>query len=306
MRVIVVGLGVQGHKRRKFAGSDVVAAVDPVHPQADYKSAADVPLRSYDAAVVCVPDEPKAELLRYFLSNGKHVLVEKPLWTQTDQEIADIERIARVGNAVCYTAYNHRFEPHFVRMRELLASQVLGEIYSCRMFYGNGTARLVRDSAWRDCGTGVLLDLGSHLLDTCRFWFGEVTDSFEIASIDRFEIRAPDHAVMISKSSRPRFNLEMTLLMWRNHFTCDILAENGSAHISSLCKWGPSRFIRRKRVLPSGRPSEEVIVEPEGDPTWEREYAYFCTLCESNAPTDLANDRWLYRTLQRLAADTVR
>jgi predicted dehydrogenase len=174
------------------------------------------------------------------------------------------------------------------------------------MFYGNGTARLVRDSAWRDCGTGVLLDLGSHLLDTCRFWFGEVTDSFEIASIDRFENRAPDHAVMISKSSRPRFNLEMTLLMWRNHFTCDILAENGSAHISSLCKWGPSRFIRRKRVLPSGRPSEEVIVEPEGDPTWEREYAYFCTLCESNAPTDLANDRWLYRTLQRLAADTVR
>ncbi len=34
----------------------------------------------------------------------------------------------------------------------------------------------------------------------------------------------------------------MTLLMWRNHFTCDILAENGSAHIESLCKWGPSTF----------------------------------------------------------------
>ena len=27
--------------------------------------------------------------------------------------------------------------------------------------------------------------------------------------------------------------------MWRNHFTCDVLAENGSAHIESLCKWGP-------------------------------------------------------------------
>ena len=34
------------------------------------------------------------------------------------------------------------------------------------MFYGNGTARLVRDSAWRDQGAGVLPDLGSHLLDT--------------------------------------------------------------------------------------------------------------------------------------------
>ena len=46
---------------------------------------------------------------------------------------------------------------------------VLGGIYRCRMFYGNGTARLVRDSAWRDDGAGVLPDLGSHLLDTARF-----------------------------------------------------------------------------------------------------------------------------------------
>ena len=42
------------------------------------------------------------------------------------------------------------------------------------MFYGNGTARLVRESAWRDAGAGVLPDLGSHLLDTARFWFGDL------------------------------------------------------------------------------------------------------------------------------------
>ena len=29
-RVIVVGLGVQGHKRRQFAGQDFIAAVDPI------------------------------------------------------------------------------------------------------------------------------------------------------------------------------------------------------------------------------------------------------------------------------------
>jgi predicted dehydrogenase len=303
MRVIVVGLGVQGMKRRKVAGADFVAAVDPVNPEANFKSAEDVPLASYDAALVCVPDEPKAKLLRFFLANGKHVLVEKPLWAESDDAILEIERIARAGNAFCYTAYNHRFEPHFARIRDLVASGELGEIYSCRMFYGNGTARLVRDSAWRDCGPGVLLDLGSHLLDTSRFWFGDLTDSFDVASVDRFENRAPDHAVVVSENSWPRLNLEMTLLMWRNHFTCDILAENGSAHISSLCKWGPSTFVRRWRVLPSGRPPEEVIVVPEGDPTWEREYAHFRDLCERRTPTDLANDVWLLRTLQRLAAE---
>jgi scyllo-inositol 2-dehydrogenase (NADP+) len=305
MRVIVVGLGVQGRKRRRFAGSDFVASVDPVNPEADFKSAEDVPLASYDAVLACVPDEPKADLLRYVLSNGKHVLVEKPLWTGADDDIVELERIARAKGVVCYTAYNHRFEPHFVRMRELIASGELGQLYTCRMFYGNGTARLVRDSAWRDSGAGVLPDLGSHLLDTCRFWFGDIADSCVVASIDRFENQAPDHAVIMSEESRPRLNLEMTLLMWRNHFTCDILAERGSAHIASLCKWGPSTFIRRTRVLPSGRPPEEIITVPEGDPTWELEYAHFRALCDERVPADLRNDLWLQQALRRLSADAL-
>src|SRR3546814_1354994 len=108
-----------------------------------------------------------------FRSNRKHTLVEKPLWAERDGDIVALENLAREHGVVCYTAYNHRFEPHYIRMRDLIASGALGQIYRCRMFYGNGTARLVRDSAWRDDGGGVLPDLGSHLLDTCRFWFGD-------------------------------------------------------------------------------------------------------------------------------------
>ena len=75
MRVIVAGMGVQGHKRRRVAGADYVASVDPVHPDVDYKHIADVPLERYDAVLACIPDAPKVELLRYCLDNGKHVLV---------------------------------------------------------------------------------------------------------------------------------------------------------------------------------------------------------------------------------------
>jgi scyllo-inositol 2-dehydrogenase (NADP+) len=303
MRAIVVGLGVQGHKRRKFAGLDHVAAVDPVRAEADYRSVADVPLREYDAALVCIPDEPKVEVLDYLLGHGKHVLVEKPLWAARDEEIVALEALARRKGVVCYTAYNHRFEPHYVRMRDLLASGRLGKVYRCRMFYGNGTARLVRESAWRDQGAGVLPDLGSHLLDTCRFWFGPLDDTFQIVSSSRFENRAPDHVVIGSNRSHPVIELEMTLLMWRNHFTCDILAENGSAHIESLCKWGPARFTIRTRVLPSGRPPEESVTLTQDDPTWEIEYAHFKALVEKGAVTDLANDLWLQKTLRRLGEE---
>lgn len=300
MKVIVVGLGVQGHKRRRFAGADYVCSVDPVHPEAEYKTVQKVPLANYDAALVCTPDEPKVELLTYLLGNGKHVLVEKPLWADDEEQLSKLESIARDKGVFCYTAYNHRFEPHFVRMRELISSGRLGRIHRCRMFYGNGTARLVRDSEWRDQGAGVLPDLGSHLLDTVNFWFGPPAEDFRVISASRFENRAPDHVVIGSEGTRPKIELEMTLLMWRNHFTCDILAENGTAHIESLCKWGPSRFTVRTRILPSGRPPEESVTLVQDDPTWALEYAHFRTACLEGRGTDLSTDAWLNRTLRTL------
>ena len=300
MRVIVAGLGVQGYKRRKHAGKDFVASVDPVNQEAEFRDIADVPLSSYDAVLACIPDEPKVDLLRYALSNGKHVLVEKPLWAAEDRQITELEQIARANKVLCYTAYNHRFEPHYIRMRDLIASGKLGKIYSCRMFYGNGTARLVRDSVWRDQGDGVLPDLGSHLLDTCRFWFGTELGEFKLTAAHTFENLAPDHIIISSEENNPRIELEMTLCMWRNHFTCDILAENGTAHIESLCKWGPTTFSHRLRILPSGRPPETRVTLIQDDPTWEAEYVHFKQLVESGMVTDLSNDLWLQTNLRRL------
>lgn len=300
-RVIVAGMGVQGRKRKTFAGLDYITSVDPFNAEAQYRSIKDAPLADYDAVLACIPDGPKVEMLRYLVENGKHVLVEKPLWAERDEDIVALEKLARQKKVVCYTAYNHRFEPHYVRMRDLIASGDLGKIYSCRMFYGNGTARLVRESAWRDQGAGVLPDLGSHLLDTCRFWFGDIADEFRIISSNCFENRAPDHVVIGSNQQCPRIELEMTLLMWRNHFTCDILAEKGSAHIESLCKWGPATFRHRTRVLPSGRPTEDTVTLVEDDPTWALEYAHFRKLCLSGVQTDLGNDLWLQRSLRRLS-----
>jgi predicted dehydrogenase len=305
MRVIVAGLGVQGRKRRHFAGADFVASVDPVNQEAEYQSLQDVPVNRYDAVLACIPDEPKLDLVRYCIDHGKHVLIEKPLWTPRDEDIRQLEHSARASGVVVYTAYNHRFEPHFVRMRDLISSGELGTIYSCRMFYGNGTARLVRDSAWRDQGAGVIPDLGSHLLDTCRFWFGDIAADVKLLTVSRFENRAPDHAILGSDSKRPRIELEMTLCMWRNHFTCDILAELGTAHIESLCKWGPTTFRHRRRVLPSGHPPETAITLVQDDPTWALEYEYFKKLCADRAPTDLTNDFVLQRTLTRLAKDAL-
>jgi len=306
MRVLIVGYGVQGRKRLGVAGADGIGVVDPVAAEANWRDIQAVPLDRYDAALVCTPDAPKVALLSYLLGHGKHVLVEKPLHAEHEVDLEKLEVTARRSGAICYTAYNHRFEPHYVRMRDLIQSGELGAIYRCRMFYGNGTARLVRDSAWRDQGAGVLPDLGSHLLDTARFWFGDIGDDFCIVSANRFENRAPDHVVIASEGRLPKLEFEMTLLSWRNHFTCDVLAEKGTAHIESLCKWGPTTFTHRSRILPSGRPPEQAITLVQDDPTWAIEYQHFRRLVAEHVPTDLSEDRWLLRVLGRLSTDAIK
>ena len=299
MRAIVVGLGVQGNKRRQIAGADVVATVDPLVPGADYRSLEDVLTDRYDAALLCIPDDPKVGLIRYLLNQKKNVLVEKPLISENQSDLEELASLVKRQGVVCYTAYNHRFEPHFVRLKETIESGTLGKLYRMRFFYGNGTARDVRNSPWRDKGGGVLHDLASHLLDTILFVFGSIPEDIHVWSANCFENNAFDH-IICGATMPVLVELEMSLLSWRNHFVAEVYGEDGSAHIESLCKWGPSTFTLRKRLLPSGRPPEESMTLVRADPTWELEYEYFKNLCKTGRTSNISNDLIINRHLKNL------
>jgi len=304
MRVVIVGLGIQGRKRLAVAGSEVIATIDPVSLGADYRALEQVPLDSFDAALLCIPDAPKIEMITYLLKNHKHVLVEKPLFSANTAQLEMLRELSLANKVACYTAYNHRFEPHFVNMKRLINSGKLGRIYSVKMFYGNGTARLVRDSEWRDQGPGVLPDLGSHLLDTMLFWFGRVDEDFSVYTANCFENKAPDHVLFGSKSAMD-IQMEVMLLSWRNNFYADIFAEKANVHIESLCKWGPSQLIYRERQLPSGRPIENNVTLLQPDPTWALEYEYFKKLCKTGK-NNINNDVWINNVLTKLCFDVTR
>ena len=298
-------MGVQGAKRKLSCQKDWVASVDPIAPLANFRTLQEVPLRDYDAAICCIPDEPKSDLIKFLVQNSKHVLVEKPFWVKSREEFSEIEEIAVANNVLIKTAYNHRFEPHFKSMYNLISSGKLGKIYHCRLFYGNGTSALVRNSEWRDTGSGVLHDLGSHLLDTCNFWFGDKGFVFKGCETNTFENIAPDHASVSLSVNEINIELEMSLICWKNHFSCDLYAEKGSAHISSLCKWGPSKFTVRRRKFPSGVPSEDNRELIQSDPTWDSEYLDFKNSINEGQKTDLSKDRWLYETLNNLSVLSV-
>jgi scyllo-inositol 2-dehydrogenase (NADP+) len=301
VRLVVVGLGVQGHKRVRFAGESVVATVDPVAPGATYAALEQVPIGDYDAAMLCLPDGAKPDALEHLVRAGKHVLVEKPLIGPGALDLSVLERVALDQGVALYAAYNHRFEPHLARLGELLRDGVIGEPHRISIFYGNGTARDVRASPWRDEGLGVVGDLVPHLLDILEFTTGRPGGPLEVWSASRHENAAPDHFLLGFPGARPVVTLEGSLLSWRNTFRLEVLGTEGSAHVDGLCKWGPSTLTVRERVLPSGKPPERRWTLELADPTWALEHEHFMALCD-DPDTDLERDRWVDRVLCEIEA----
>ena len=280
MRTIVIGLGVQGNKRKFFSRADFQFSVDPFNEKATYKNLDQVDINSFDSALICVPDEFKFEYVKELVKNGKHVLIEKPFNLSILQS-KEIDHLSKLMNTTVYVAYNHRFEPHIITIKKFLEEKRIGENYKLNLFYGNGTAELVKNSVWRDNDLGVISDLASHLFDLVNFWYGLENYEIEVISAHKYENKAYDNA-MLKLVGYPEVVLEVSLLSWKNSFRAEFIGSNGSIHLDGLCKWGPSQLILRNRKSPSGVPDEELTTLLCQDPTWEDEYSHFKKLIKSS------------------------
>jgi predicted dehydrogenase len=302
MKAIIVGLGIQGQKRKNNLNqNEYVASVDPYNLSADFKDIKDVRLQSYDTVFICTPDQLKYKIIVFCLNNNKNFLVEKPFPIISKKKIINIQNEANKKKIIAYTAYNHRFEPHFNRLKKIINSRLLGKLYYIRIFYGNGTSMLVRQNKWKDSGLGVISDLGSHLFDLCDYLFNRKFKISRIVMKNSFENKSSDHAIIFCNIKNVKINLEMTTCMWRNSLRLDLLGKKGSAHIDSLCKWGKTTLFLRKRKFPSGKPKEKKISLLKKDPTWKKEINYFRKLIRNRSKNNLQKDAWISDLISKIS-----
>ena len=138
--------------------------------------------------------------------------------------------MSKINKKVIYVSYNHRFEPGLVQAKKTLESNVLGEIYYINFFYGNGTVKDIINSDWKNKGLGVLIDLGSHILDLLNFFGIKFTSKdIKIVSLNKFESLTNDYAVISIKSNN-NIIIELSNLSWKNSFKLDIIGQKGSFH----------------------------------------------------------------------------
>ncbi len=295
MKSLIIGLGTQGYKRKLNISNQKIETVDLLNKEADFKQYKNLNPMDYSHVYICLPEEEKFEAINFFLKKNKKILVEKPLILSTKNYKYLIEKAKRY-NACIYTAYNHRFEPHIMNLKkELRLSNQ--KIYNLDMMYGNGTIGLWKNS-WRSKDkNSIIFDLGVHLLDTFLFLFEFLPKKYDYFFGKKNELNCYDY---VKFGSNERFSSHFTIstINWRNHFETNLITKTNSYHIYSLCKWGPSTFIKRKRKLPSGKPLEKSKVIEKNDPTWKLEEKYFRKL--NPGYTNLNNDQLISKVLKNI------
>lgn len=115
-----------------------------------------------DVVYVATPHSHHAANAILAIEAGKHVLVEKA-FTLTQAEAQRVAYAAEAAGVVAMEAMWTRFLPHMVRLREILASGVLGEV---RTVLADHTQALPTNPEHRlqnpELGGGALLDLGIY------------------------------------------------------------------------------------------------------------------------------------------------
>lgn len=117
--------------------------------------------------VVASPNTLHAEHARKAILAGKHVVVEKP-FTITTAEAEELIALARDRGVQLSVFHNRRWDNDFLTVNQVLASGAIGRVSVYEAHYDRYTPEVEGETAWREQalpGSGILYDLGSHLID---------------------------------------------------------------------------------------------------------------------------------------------
>ncbi|MFI5059343.1 MAG: oxidoreductase [Candidatus Acidiferrales bacterium] len=184
-------------------------------------------IESIRLIVIATPNDTHHPFARQCLAAGRDVVVDKP-FTTTLAEAAELVQFAKQCGRLLTVYQNRRFDGDFQAIRQIVAGGALGRVVRFETNYDRFRPQ-IRPSAWREKsgpGTGILFDLGPHLIDHALVLFGlpeaitadvrmerdnAVTDdAFDILLHYPHSLRAVLRSTMLAASPRPRFVLHGT------------------------------------------------------------------------------------------------
>jgi predicted dehydrogenase len=192
------------HAARAYPRARVVPSVDAVLDGA----------RDLDLLVISSPPSSHVHLAHRALDAGLAVVVDKPLCVTAAEGVALVEHAERAGLPLT-VFQNRRWDGDFLTLRDLLASGELGSVlrFESRFQWWKPT----ESKAWKVGppaeGGGMLLDLGTHLIDQAVQLFGPVAEAHAELAAHRPGAGAEDDAfVSLRHTDGTRTHLWMNAL----------------------------------------------------------------------------------------------
>ena len=189
LRIAVLGVGMMGadHVARitsRISGAQV-AVVNDYLPEKAAEVAAAVPgarvtndpldaiaADDVDAILLATPGPTHEKQLLACLEQGKPVLCEKPLTTDSTSSLEVVRQEAALGRPLIQVGFMRRFDPEYQQLKALIDGGELGQPLVMHCAHRNPTVPPGFDSAM------VIKDSLVHEVDVTRFLLGE-----EIASV---------------------------------------------------------------------------------------------------------------------------
>lgn len=126
-----------------------------------------------DLVIITTPNQTHYTLAKNAILAGKHVVVEKPL-AITAQHALELDQLAQTHHVVLSVYQNRRWDSGALTIKKLIENNVLGDIVEYEIRYERFNPAKNK-KAWKETGelgTGLVYDLGVHLLDEIVDLFG--------------------------------------------------------------------------------------------------------------------------------------
>ncbi len=143
--------------RAERATADIEAAIN--HPEVE-------------AVMIVTPTDTHANLIQMAAKAGKAIWCEKPIALTLEETQTTLEIVEKAG-VPCQIGFQRRFDPGYMRAKELIETGKLGKLESFRSL---GRDTYLPNPAGIRPGGGTFLDMTVHDFDLARFLIGEVVE----------------------------------------------------------------------------------------------------------------------------------
>lgn len=151
-----------------------------------------------ELVIVNTPNDTHFDFAKRALLSGKHVLIEKP-FSPTVAEAQELFEIGKQTDRCVLPFHNRRFDSDFKSLKYILDKNLVGKPIELHLRFDRFKPE-IGPKIFKETprpASGVLYDLGSHLLDQVISLFGNPKSATKILSQNRPNTKVDDYASLI-------------------------------------------------------------------------------------------------------------